>query len=641
VRAAASSGPSPRTAGVGPTSVSRRRDISRRDFLGGVALGTAAGALAPAELLARTAAPAYPPALTGLRGSQPGAFDVAHALAWQGKTFPRPAAPDETPYDLVVVGGGISGLAAAFYWRQAKGPDARILILDNHDDFGGHARRNEFTVDGQRLVGYGGSQSIDTPGRYSPQAAQLLRDVGIVTDRFYEYFDQSFSERMGLDAGIWFSREAYGRDVTAPGLDLWRSPEKGLDRAQVDAYPIGDAARAALLELFASERNYLAHLPPGERVPWLRRTSYRDFLLGTVGVPEAVYLLFRDQMRGWWGVGWDAVSAAQAADLGMPGTRHLALPEPPSDAPERDEPYIFHFPDGNAGVARSLVRALIPDAVPGSTMEDLVLARADYGALDRARQPCRLRLSSTAVDVRHRPDESAVDVSYVHNGQVRQARGRHVVLACYNAMVPYLCPELPAAQREAIAYAEKVPLVYLSMAVRNWRPLAELGMRSISVPRPDLMHSFGLDFPVSMGGVEFARDPGRPTVLHGSYIPAAPDRGLSAVEQHRVGRRAIYELSLDDFERRITRQLDGALGRAGFDVERDLAGLTVNRWPHGYAYEYNELFDPPEYGRDQGPHRLGARQLGRISIANSDASAWAFVDGAIDAAWRATREQLG
>jgi spermidine dehydrogenase len=215
------------------------------------------------------------------------------------------------------------------------------------------------------------------------------------------------------------------------------------------------------------------------------------------------------------------------------------------------------------------------------------------------------------------------------------------VLACYNAMVPYLCPELPAAQREAIEYAEKVPLVYVSMAVRNWRPFAELGMHSISVPQPDLMHSFGLDFPVSMGGVEFARDPGQPTMLHGSYIPAAPDRGLSAVEQHRAGRRAIYELSFDDFERRITRQLDGALGAAGFDVERDLAGLTVNRWPHGYAYEYNELFDPADWGRDKGPHRLGARQLGRISIANSDASAWAFVDGAIDAAWRATREQLG
>ncbi|MFT7286941.1 MAG: spermidine dehydrogenase [Halieaceae bacterium] len=621
----------------------RHPQLTRRDFLGGVALGTAAGALAPAQLFAQAkeAVPSvYPPALTGLRGSHPGAFDVAHAVAWQGQRYDRPKIQTDSIYDLVVVGGGISGLAAAFFWRQRMGPAAKILILDNHDDFGGHARRNEFTVDGKPLVGYGGSQSIDTPGSYSKAAAGLLRDVDIITERFYDYYDQDFFQRAGLGRGFYFSREAYGEDVTAPGFDLWRGGDSPLDTDVVARYPLGVAGRAGLVALMQSDRNHLAGLPRNQRIDWLRQHSYKDFLLHRAGAPEEVYFLLRDGMRGWWGVGWDAVSALEAVRMGMPGTSHLDLPAmPEDDEPAREEPYIFHFPDGNAGVARALVRKLIPHAIPGTSMEDLVLAKTDYSRLDEPGARCRLRLESTAVDVRHTADESAVDISYVRSGEVERVRGKHVVMACYNAIIPHICPELPTAQREAIGYAKKVPLVYVSIALRNWRPFADLGLRSVSIPKPAFMHSFGLDFPVSMGGVRYATDPDQPTILHGTFIPTAPDQGLSAREQHVLGRRAIYGMSFEDFEEHTRRQLEGALGAAGFDAARDMAALTINRWPHGYAYEYSELFDPPEYGRNAGPHLLGAQQIGRISIANSDASAYAFVDGAIDAASRAIDEQ--
>ncbi len=601
-----------------------RLKISRRDFLGGVALGTTAGALTPLELLAQTGGTSpYPPALTGLRGSQPGSFDVAHSMAWGGKHYSPPPDQTDTDYDLVVVGAGISGLAAAFYWQQAKGPDARILILDNHDDFGGHARRNEFTVDGELLVGYGGSQSIDTPGSYSEVSAQLLKDIGIMTDRFYDYFDQDFHSRHELGRGVHFAKAVYGEDRTLPGFNTWGSPGDALSPEDFRDYPISPAAREALYSLLTTRRNYLKDIPREERPEWLRQRSYRDYLLQTVGVPEDVYYLFRDGVRGWWGVGWDAVSSLDAARMEMPGTRHLDLPELSRSAPERDEPYIFHFPDGNAGVARAILRKIMPGVIPGSTMEDLVLARADYERLDRRDTPCRLRLNSTVVDVRHTPDESMVDVSYVRDGKTYRARAKHSVMACYNSILPYICPELPEDQREAIDYGTKVPLIYISIALRNWRPFAELGMYSISVPQSDFMHSFGLDFPVSMGGVQFPESPEQPTILHGSTIPCAPDQGLTAREQHVIGRRAIYEMSWNDIESRIIRQLDGALGKAGFDPERDLAAITANRWPHGYAYEYNDFSDPPEYNRYNGPHILGARQLGRISIANSDAAAYA------------------
>jgi spermidine dehydrogenase len=618
-----------------------RPTISRRDFLNGVALSVAAGSsLSPLELLAKEGHAPYPPGLTGLRGSHTGSFEVAHAVSLAGATFPRPREKTDGLYDLVVVGGGLSGLSAAYFYRQKIGPGGKILVLDNHDDFGGHAKRNEFDVDGKKLIGYGGSQSIDTPGHYSDVAKQLLVDVGIHTERFYDYFDRGFTKENELGRGFYFSEQGYGRDVTLPGFGRnVASSDPNVLAKSIDKYPLSDADKAGLIALLKSDKNFLPDLDREQKIAWLRRTSYRDFLLKTVGAPVEAYLLFRDSFRGFWGVGWDALSALEAYRFGMPGTRHLGIGELQGEPPGRDEPYIFHFPDGNAGVARSLVRALLPEAVPGKSMEDLVLSRVDYDLLDRLGSNCRIRLNSTAVDVRHTTDEKHVDVTYVSHGDTYRVRGKHVVMACYNDIIPSICPELPADQREAIAYATKVPLVYLNIAVRNWRPLAEMEFSSISIPKPELMHSFGLDFPVSMGGYDFTNNPDQPAVLHGTFVPTAPDQGLSSRQQHKLGRRALYEMSWDELEGKTLDQLQGAMGAAGFDAGRDIAGLTINRWPHGYAYEYNELWDPPEYNRDNGPHILGARQLGRISIANSDAAAYAYVNGAVDTADRAVNEQ--
>ena len=611
-----------------------------------VAMGLTAGtALSPFELLAMNRQSStdalYPPELIGMRGSHPGSFEVAHALARNGARWTEPIDQTDRDYDLVIVGGGISGLSAAHLYKQRHGKDSRILILDNHDDFGGHAKRNEFTVDGKQLICYGGSQSIAEPSTWSPVGKKLLKDVGIHTERFYDYFDRNYFKDRKLGRGLYFSRDQYGKDYVSDnilGAEIKDNEEEIIDL--INAYPIAEASKTALIKLLSQTENYLLGMESQEdKINLLRQTSYSDFLRKYVNVSEEVVLLYRDMSRGLWGIGWDALSALDAYKSGMPGTLGLNL-KIAEQSYERDEPYIFHFPDGNAGFARSIVRELIPSAISGTTMEDLVKARVDYAGLDLDSLMVRIRLNSTVVKVEHTPNEKAVDVTYIKDGSPYRVRGAHVIMACYNNIIPNICPEVPDAQKEAIAYATKMPLVYISVAVRNWNAFSNLGYRSFYIPQPSLMHSFGLDFPVSMGGYNFTQNPDEPTVIHGTYVPLDPDKGLNAREQCIAGRIRLYEMSFDDFEKNIVSQLSGALRDGGFDAERDIAAITVNRWPHGYAYEYLDYSDPVEFNPNNGPHIAGRAQIGRISIANSDASASAYLTGAIDAADRAVNEQL-
>ena len=626
--------------------MANKLSITRRDFMNGFAMSLTAGtALSPIELLAKnqqmSSAVLYPPELTGLRGSHPGSFEVAHALAINGASWTEPSDQTDRDYDVVVVGGGVSGLSAAHLYRQRHGGDPRILVLDNHDDFGGHAKRNEFNVDGKQLICYGGSQSIAEPGSWSPVGKKLLKDVGIHTEHFYDYFDRNYFKDRKLGRGLYFSRDHYGKDHVSDnilGAEIEDNQQEIVDI--INEYPIVESSRTALFRLLSDKKNYLKGMGSREdKINLLRQTSYSDFLRKYVHIQEEVVRLYRDMSRGLWGIGWDALSALDAYRSQMPGTRHLNLGLA-DESYERDEPYIFHFPDGNAGVARSIVRNLIPSAIPGSTMEDLVKARVDYDGLDLETLMVRIRLNSTAVKVQHTPSEKAVDVTYIKNGRPYRVRGAHVIMACYNNIIPNICPEVPDAQKEAIAYATKMPLVYISVAVRNWKAFSNLGYRSFYIPQPSLMHSFGLDFPVSMGGYNFTQNPDEPTVIHGTHVPLDPDKGLNARQQCIAGRTKLYEMSFDVFEEKIISQMSGALHDGGFDAEQDIAAITVNRWPHGYAYEYLDYSDPVEFNPQNGPHIAGRAQIGRISIANSDASASAYLTGAIDAADRAVNEQL-
>ncbi|MBK6457328.1 MAG: NAD(P)-binding protein [Gemmatimonadetes bacterium] len=603
--------------------------VTRRDFLNGVSVALGASLLAPwADLIAQGWDPGsdyYPPARTGLRGTHEGAWETMHARV-QGKTW-RAGAPEEQ-YDLVIVGGGISGLASAHLYRKQR-PNARILILDNHDDFGGHAKRNEFSIDGQTRIGYGGTESIDTPSAYTAIAKETLVDIGIDTAKFYEAYDQTLYAKLGLSKSILFDQENFGERklVLGYGKVSWEEFARNA--------PLNDQARADFIRVQTETRDYLPGLTREEKYAKLRTVSYETWLRDYCKVDPQLLELYRKFGISFWCVGIDEIpcTSIHEYDGGMPGLDHTL----PRYGSRGNEPYIFHFPDGNASVARLLVRKLIPAAMPGSTMEDVVTARADYSQLDRKGSAVRLRLSSTAVHVRHTASRNAVDVTYVHDARAHTVRARRVIMACYNMAIPHLCPELPAAQQHGLRYGVKVPLTYTKVLIPNWRAFAQLGTDFVYYTK-DFFKQVELDYPVSLGSYKRSQTPDEPMVLHMCYVHH--DGKSKGPEQWRDGRRRLMETSFAQFEGHVRDQLDAALKGGGFDAGRDIKAITVNRWPHGYAYSPELLWEPAYASEAEKPWVIGRQRFGRIAIANSDAGAKADTNSAITQAWRAVQESL-
>jgi len=626
------------------------RSISRRDFLDGLVIATGMGFLPSGctrggeDAYAPEQAPDYyPPALTGLRGSHPGSYEVAHQLR-DGTLEPTLSRTRDTGerYDLVVVGAGISGLAAAYFYRKAR-PDARILLLDNHDDLGGHAKRNEFTVGDRLLISYGGTESIESPAQYSAVARGLLADLGIDLQRFYTAFDRERYRKLGMTRGIFFDRETFGDDRMVQGSvsDISR---KTLDRA-----PLTEAIKRDILRVKGNRTDHFPGLTSSEKKARLARMSYRDFLLNVVKVAPGVIPFFQAMTHDLYGVGIDAIPALDCWGLDMPGFEGLKL-EADESSPgigrtpllemNEEEPYIFHFPDGNASVARLLARRLVPQALPGDSMDDVVTARLAYGKLDHPSNSTCIRLNSTVIRVKHRGDRasaSEVEVTYVRGGKARSVRAGACVLACWNMVIPYLCPELSDAQKQALAYGVKVPLVYTNVALNNWRALQKAGVSHVYAPGSYWVNTF-LDFPVDLGAYQAPRTPDVPGVVKMVRTPCKP--GSPSRVQHRAGREELLQTSFETFERAVRDQLGRMFGPAGFDPARDITAITVNRWPHGYTYEYNSLWDGP-WAEGEEPCVVGRRQFGRIAIANADAGAFAYTNSAIDEAWRAVEELLG
>lgn len=624
------------------------RPITRRDFLDGIAI-TAGGAMAlhalgPQKAQAQAAMQAYPPREDGMRGQTDAAQHVMHAVR-DGTYWESAGSPKDTGehYDLVVVGAGISGLTAAFVYRQQAGADKKVLVIDPLDDFGGHAKRNEYVAsNGKKIIGYGGSQSIDTPSFFSPAVQQLLRDVGIDLTRFETWFDQQWRERRGLSKdAVFFDSKEWGEDKL-----VIRSKETA---AWVNQTPLGEKAKADLIALIETPGDYLPGLTRAEKLQKLSDITYKQFLLDHVKADPQIVAFYQKTTMGYFGVGIDGTSALDAWTNGSPGFDGMDLGEDvhKNMAPSGrlgftgPDDYIHHFPEGNAGIARALVRALVPAALPGSTMEEISTGIVDYALLDAPGNDVRIRLNATVVKVAHdgRPDSAEkVVITYAgEGGKPLSVTAGHVVLACWNRVVPYLTDELPAEQVTALNDQQKVPLIYTNVLIRNWEAFDKLKIdrfRAIG----NFWSGASIDFPVSVGDYKFADTPSEPIVLHLTKVFAAP--ADTARDQFLAGRRELYAIPFEDMERSIRDMLNRALGPGGFDAARDIEAITCNRWAHGYAYEYMRPWDA--YWPDGPlPVTTARKPWGRIAIANADSGAYAYAHSAIDQAVRAVRDLLG
>ena len=610
--------------------------ITRRDFMNGVAIAMGGALALPtrAQLDARS----YPPALLGLRGSTDPSAIAAHALR-DGTRFDISGLPIEGEVDVLVVGAGISGLAAAYFARQ-RDPRARILILDNHDDFGGHARRCEMRVDDRLLVSYGGSESIQSPGElWSKTALGLLRDLGVDLRKFDSAFHRTLYPDLGLSRGLLFTREHFGTDKLVTGdptpmiADDIPAGRLNARSAQqfINDFPLDARARERLIALYTQRRDFWPGESVEKKMARLGSMSYRTFMLQHWRLPPLAADTFLKRSHDFFAIGIDLLPALEAAATGYPGFDGLGVPVHPKDAAKLEDPYIHHFPDGNASLARLMVRALVPGVAPGNSMDDIVTAPFDYSKLDVPGTTTRLRLHSTVVALANRGE--AVDAGYVHEGALKRVRARHVIYAGYNMMLPRVLTDMPEQQRAALAGRVKAPLVYVKIAVRRWRPWVDAGVHEVTNAM-GFYSRLKLDYPVSLGDYRFARSPNEPTVLHLVHSPTP----IGAADQRsawRAGRAALHTTTFAQFEAHAFDELKRILGRS-FDAQRDVTAVSVYRWAHGYAYGFNSLFD--KEASDASTENVARQPVGRITIANSDAAMSAYAHAAIDEAARAVGE---
>jgi len=532
-------------------------------------------------------------------------------------------------YDLVCVGGGISGLAAGVFFQKYKG--GRCLVLDNHAIFGGEAKRNEFLVDGQRLVAHQAS------------AIFLVPKKGGYTDRFYEMIgmDRSALEyqrwrgaspEMPLDQSPYAEPKNYGfyfgpHFGKRPGvwvLDPWGRKLQGA--------PLSDAVKADLMRWRTVDDAGPRPQTEGDAVSrQLDSITLEDHLIARHHISRETVRNFLSPVEGGgYGLGPDALSAycAYAIETQFPGDGDSTLGDQ-------------MFADGNSGFVRLIVKTLIPDAFAGPRTVDAVWRnRVHFAALDRAGQPTRIRLNATVLRVEHAGDPATapnVVVTYVKGGRLFKVRARAVVMAGGSWTTKHVVRDLASSHRDAYAQFYRSPCLMANVAVRNWRFLYKMGMSGCRWFE-GLGNYLSVRKMATLGSESATIGPDSPTVLTIKVLFAQP--GVPIAEQGSRGRAQLLGTSFAQYERAFREQLGDMFAPGGFDPRRDIAGIILNRWGHAYVNPQPGFFFGSG-GKPAPRDVLRDRPHGRIAFANTDLAGAMDHRNSIREADRAVKQLLG
>jgi len=601
-------------------------NLSRREFIKKLHLfGLTLAFYKPTNLLSTNLKPYYPPLLTGIRGNHEGTFKYAHKIAFENKKY-KTEVKIEKEYDLIVVGAGISGLSSAYYYLENINKNAKILILDNHDDFGGHAKRNEFIVDGKTLLSYGGTQSFDNISSYSDTANDLLKSLGIELSKFEEYYDKDFFDKNDLTSGIFYPKDTFDNTnliksalpINTKFIDFSNGympylKEAPSFKSTLKDIPLKKELKDKLLEVIEGNENINDY----------EDLNYVEFLKESFNINEKPLLELLSNISSD-----DAALAGKAISLEEAKySKFLGLSKSIFELSSifSNDKYIHHFPDGNATLARLLVKRLIPSISNFSNVEECVSAKFDYTKLDNKSNNINIRLNSYVSSIENINNKT--NVQYIKDDVVYEIQSKHTIMAGWHSVAATIIKDLPKRQEKALKANVKMPLVYVQVALKNWKFIKKVGIASTYCPS-SYCQFVNMDFPINIGKYNAIRNPDEPTILTMMRMPSPTDIDKEVIELLRLGRYELLGTSYNQFKENIKNQLEEMYSKYGFNYERDVSDITINRWSHGYTYE-GAL-------EEAGFKKKEARKtFGNIYFANADSAGSAYTDAAIDMAYMA------
>lgn len=632
------------------------RPITRRDFVNSVAVGTGAALLAQhAPLLAQTADSASPQfdaaAFDGFGGV--GEYARSNGNTWQvlqdahslrDGRYKAPANVIDTDelYDVVVVGGGFAGMGAAHRVMQLGSGKLGCLVLDNHRVFGGEAKRNEFHVEGVRLLAPQGSNEMGVPSPGEGVVNECWDDLGLPREFVYSELPASRKPLQSSRSNYSFmldgdNFESHG--FYFPEQKRWVTNPWGHDLAGV---PWPEAVKRDLMRWRYDSKRHYEGAPGPQMHRWLDTMTYEHYLTRVAGFrPEVARYADAYMAAAGGGLGSDAISAYLAYEFAMPGFQGLL------DEHESQHNYALHvsnqtrhrFPGGNEAILRAFVKRLLPQSIAGgSEFADIHNGAVRFAALDRPGQATRIRLAATTVAVEHegaREKAERVAVTYLHDGRLYRVRARGVVVASGTWSAKHTVRGLPEEYRQAMQRFHRSPMLVINVALTNWKALYKLGYTAASW-RGGLGFGFNLAPPMQVGDYAPVFDPDHPAVLT-YYVPFCKV-GLPVEQQGQVARHELLAKSYREYERELRAQLSEMLGAQGFDARKDIAGIILNRWGHAYVNAYPGFF----FGRDgkPAPSQVLRRAFGRIAFGNSELTGFQLWSGAVEEGRRAAEQVL-